>query len=212
MTLLIVASCVITLAAVNFLRTRRRAPNSSAPTQTESVTETPLNILLFAIIPPFLVILDRWFDNPTAAELFKPAWCKVDWLCHLALPPYFVLVFVCMLVVFALVWTDVPNWMSKMIQGQEQELPDADLTIVPSSQRRRRPILRISALVGIVFLIARQVIFGSPPGWEYAILCFLCLSSWAGPDISMAKIMNICRQKNSTATLDLRRSSRRHLR
>jgi hypothetical protein len=75
MTLLIVASCVITLAAVNFLRTRRRAPNSSAPTQTESVTETPLNILLFAIIPPFLVILDRWFDNPTAAELFKPAWC-----------------------------------------------------------------------------------------------------------------------------------------
>ena len=212
MTLLTVASCVITLAAVNFLRTRRRAPNSSAPTQTESVTETPLNILLFAIIPPFLVILDRWFDNPTAAELLKPAWCKVDWLCRLALPPYFVLVFVCVLVVFALVWTDVPNWMSKMIQGQDQELPDADLTIVPSSLRRRRPILRISALVGIVFLIARQVIFGRFPGWEYAILCFLYLSSWAVPHMSMAKIINICRQKNSTATLDLCRSSRRHLR
>lgn len=194
MTLLIVAASGIIIALVGFLRARQNAPPASAPSQTESRTETLRNVALFAIVPPLLVVADRWFDNLAAAELFKPVWCQVDWLCHLALPPYFALVFVCMLIVFGFVWMDTPNWISRVIQGQDHAWSHDDRTVVPASPGHRRLRLRIIALVGIALLIARQIIFANPPGWEYAILCFLFLSSWASPDLTMEKIIRAGRQ------------------
>src|SRR5262245_37770655 len=46
-------------------------------------------VLLLAAIPPLLVARDRWLGDRPLQDAFRPTWCSVDYLCHLALPSYF---------------------------------------------------------------------------------------------------------------------------
>lgn len=163
-----------------------------------TIHESPLLLAIIVIalasIPPLLIVLHRWLGNRTVIQLFKKSWCSFQFLCSLALPAYFELVFACTLAVFYLVWSSAPSWMAAVArsQGAELSLPSPVSTSLVQSKAGLRLI--IGSSIGIALVLARQILFETLPGWEFAGLLLLFLSGWVVSEVSVDSIVRVWRR------------------
>ena len=72
-------------------------------------------ILLLALFPPILVVLDRWLDVQWIRTQFLPAWCYPTEYCNAVLPAYFVIILpgvLLLLLLFVLRSDDIRTYLS----------------------------------------------------------------------------------------------------
>ena len=61
-----------------------------------------LAIVITASIPPLFVVFDRWLNIPILLRIESDSLCKANFLCWLGLPDYFIVIFVCTIVLLGI--------------------------------------------------------------------------------------------------------------
>ncbi len=128
--------------------------------------------LLLAMVPPALVILDRWFGNQIVTEAVQPMWCRVPFLCGSLWPSYFVIIFICAWAVITAVFAigagriDVPKEADPALDSGGPDRWQRYLGLV---------LLAISA-IGVVTTAVRLLNPKNTADWLYAgTLCVYVL-------------------------------------
>lgn len=134
--------------------------------------------LLLAAIPAALVFLDRWLGNRRATDLFLGWWCRIGLLCQSAYPPYFLLIFPCLLGCVTLVWLlsgRLPaGWLTHPL-----EWPASDLRPqIGKWQSRLSWCLLLGAGASFALIAARAIVRHALPGWDLVLAYLAYLLGW----------------------------------
>lgn len=145
-------------------------------------------ILVLAIFPPVLVMLDRWFEVQWINTQFLSAWCYPVEYCRTVLPAYFVVILpgtVLLLLLFILRNDNINVFIPMQASLREENDPR------PSKQRRQIGNFLISiAMIWIVWRIAKVWTRPTNPGWNYIGAYLLLLCGWLLRDISPTRFVD----------------------
>jgi len=142
-------------------------------------------LLLLAAIPPLLVVQDRWFDHAMTSETLQSLWCSNTFLCSLALPPYFLLSFVCVACMSGLFWL---YWRE---MGETVTLTDTPSLVATgpstSGQLHHSVGAGLSWLggIGIVASLAYSVSVQRLPGWDLIVVLTIFAGGLALAEMDM---------------------------
>ena len=173
------------------------------PGETLARTALLLMAAALALLPPVLVVHDRWLGHPEVPGWLQNAWCRTGPLCRSAYPAYFLVILpallACALVVWLLCRRLPADWLlpletwSQPGGGADFKRPAArKATEVVATNRpgaRANAIVPraqfwiawavIAAAAASLGLLAWQAIRrNSIPGWEFALAYLLLLAGW----------------------------------
>lgn len=129
-------------------------------------------LVLSSFIPPALVILDRWFGNQQIANSLVRWWCVTEFLCRSAWRPYFLIVFLCTIMVIILISVIGAERIDKL----EDMLMASDVPMENHIQSRIGLVLLALGLFGVLITIVRLIARGGLVGWGYFLVCILYLT------------------------------------
>lgn len=152
--------------------------------------------LIAAAIPPLLVVYDRWLEEEGAKFLLYEFRQRLGLLDQFAWPPYFMLVLVCTLALFVLMWFGAPI---RSVESMPATWPAPEPERAPLPQRRCGTVLVLGSLAGIALALIRQLTLLVLPGWELVALLLAYFAGWVLQEIPLAR-----------ATIALARHGRRY--
>lgn len=127
-------------------------------------------IVVLAIVPPALIMADRWMHVLAPAILYD-IWCTNQVLCSSPLPSYFLIIFACMILLTGLIFLQRKH---VNVVNEEAHSP---IVIAPvgSGQRRIGYGYIAFSLVGFAYIVGKSLITKSIPGWDlvYAWIGFV---------------------------------------
>jgi 4-amino-4-deoxy-L-arabinose transferase-like glycosyltransferase len=136
----------------------------------------PLAALLLALVPPLFVMLNRWMGQNNLADIVRQTWCKVDFLCSMQLPSYFLYVFIAyaaliaLLFIFQIVKTEGYQVVTHPTSTPEKQIGARALLI-------GRWLQRIAG-AGLAIILLATLFFNHIPGWDYVLALILLLAGW----------------------------------
>lgn len=133
-----------------------------------------LLLLAAAIVPPALVMVERWFLDPNIRDSLRHIWCQSPFLCSLWYPSFFFIAFISFGVVVLAFLIFVP------VKAAGMRDPSADATSTYTATGDVRLISRLLgglAAVIVLFAFIRMATAGELPGWEYGLAILLYLAS-----------------------------------
>ncbi|MEJ2561342.1 MAG: glycosyltransferase family 39 protein [Anaerolineales bacterium] len=143
-------------------------------------------ILLLALFPPILVVLDRWLDVQWIRTQFLPAWCYPTEYCNAVLPAYFVIILpgvLLLLLLFVLRSDDIRTYLSVRdpFLGRTDQRPSL-------RHRRAGNFLIMISIVWLGWRILNVWTRISLPGREYLCAYLLLLCGWLLREVPLARI------------------------
>jgi hypothetical protein len=153
--------------------------NSLRPVQTKTSLKTWISrfvlviVLFLAIIPPALVVADRWFN--TLLPWNPDEWCQVPFFCNSIFPSYFTFIFYCFFILAVILF----YLRQKTIVVQENPLSLFENPQVSPNQMRIGYHLLVLSGLGIIGVVIWSFISHHWAGWELVIVWLLYLSGWA---------------------------------
>ncbi len=120
------------------------------------------------ILPPWLVVQERWLQNPWVRDSMRSAWCLSDTLCKTALPSYFLVVLPVFFGFLLLFWLAAPRFLEALHPPEIEDLPAP--AIPGKTQRLVSSVLRLLALAGAGVLLWLGVRQGRIPGAELLLV------------------------------------------
>lgn len=129
-----------------------------------------LAAVLLALLPPLLVLHYRWLGGAGLAALLREPWCTIGFLCASALPPTFLLVFLCLaglLIVVARTPDDATLFLPRpRALGTGTTAP----AVRSPLQRALGSDLLVVAGVGLAAVAFGALAVGRMPGWELLLV------------------------------------------
>ena len=154
-----------------------------------------VSVCLLVAIPPALVFLDRWLLDRRILDLFQNGWRRVPVLSQTAYPPYFLIIFPCLLLSVPLVWRlmrGLPEgWLLRPLSSPPGEPPLS----VGTRQTWISRLLFVAAGVGIALIAYRAVLLHHVPGWELALVYAVYLLAWFLRESSIAQVSKAVRRR-----------------
>lgn len=147
-----------------------------------------------AALPSLLVVSDRWLGEPLASATLGEWWGKVAFLRELSFPPYFLLVFPCLVAALLLVWRNKYNPVLVFPQWQWGESEPAGAG-VPQAQSRAGNVVLLCSGIALAAIAVRSLTLRSLPDWELAVALLAYLVGWALREISVQELLDIWRSK-----------------
>lgn len=130
-------------------------------------------VLILAIIPPALVVADRWFYQ-IPGDWNSEMWCQVSFFCTSMFPPYFTVILACFFVLAILM---LYLRRSAIVVVENPLTVFEKLEVGPGQKRISRHLLVASGL-GIVAVIVWSQIVHRFPGYDLVLVWLLFLSGW----------------------------------
>ncbi len=149
-------------------------------------------VALFALLPPGLVFLDRWKAANLTNETIGKLWSSVNFLGLSVYPPYFLIVFITILVVFLFVWR-LPSARPSIAKPAAQA--DVAPTIVlPGAKQRRSGLAMLwigVILIGsaLVVQIRQQQVLGG----LFLLGMVLFFAGWATRTVPLRAVWQVVR-------------------
>ncbi len=147
----------------------------------------PFVILLLAVFPPVLVVLDRWLDVPWIRTEFLSPWCYPANYCNAVLPAYFVIILpgaLLLLLLFILRNDDIHTYLSA-----RDSFPEPIDTRPNRKQTRSGNFLIAFSLGWLVWRIVAVWAQLSLPDWGYVCAYSLLLCGWLLREIPLRLIV-----------------------
>ncbi len=175
----------------------KRAIKTIWPWRTPSLFLLPWKngfVLLFFVllggIPSALVMADRWL-GVMEREVVNPYWCKSDFLCRSMLPSYFLIVFICLALLFLVVF------FTRKQTLVIREVPIEFVTMPPVSKNQARAgiIYIILSVLGFLILAGYSFYQQILPGWNLVFLWLIFITGCFFMSVPWGFIKTIVRQK-----------------
>jgi len=148
-------------------------------------------ILGLAALPPTLVVRDRWLNDPSAANWLQSAWCQIDALCDLRLPPYFAAILAGQVVLFG-IWL----WQKSTLRVALDLVPESLASPSPeSAQVWVSDWLIHGSGVAFAGVALATVLGGWKPGWDLALLVGVHTAGWALREAPLGPIADWVRRR-----------------
>ncbi|NTU74969.1 MAG: glycosyltransferase family 39 protein, partial [Anaerolineaceae bacterium] len=125
------------------------------------------------LFPPIMVVLERWFNDPSIHDSMRNAWCRTDWLCDLYLPSYFLLAIPFFLGVILIFFAFAPAYPQIFSNSQTND-PSAPMPLKPGKRQIIvSDLLRVLALLGAGVLLYFGLTKERLPGAELLVVIAL---------------------------------------
>ncbi len=128
-----------------------------------------LAVLVLAILPPALVVGDRWLNIINPAMLYD-IWCKNRVLCNSAVPSYFLIIVLCMILLPFVIY----QLRNLSIAVDEHAIQPLETRRVGVNQAKAGTIYKIIAAIAFIFIAGNCLYTQTIPGWEL-VYVWLCL-------------------------------------
>lgn len=153
-----------------------------------------LATIVGAVIPPLLVVQDRWLGKSFAPARLQQVWCKIGFLCHSAYPSYFALIWVACAGLAALMLAWKAD--SGRLSDAELAVPSAkhDLMGVGARQSRLSRALLIGSSIGFIAVVVIDVARKSLPGWELIAVILAHLLGWFLREVPLGAVARAWRR------------------
>ncbi len=149
---------------------------------------------LLAAVPPLLVVQDRWLGHQAVADFFREPWEKLKPLSQLAFPPYFAVVFVCLLALaalFILLRDEQPVALTVEMSGNLSHIASAKIGPV---QKRISYALLLFAGVGFIGIVWAGILYRRMPGWDLVLVSLTFGLGWLARETRIEEAGNLWRQ------------------
>jgi len=154
-------------------------------------------IIILAAIPSTLVIFDRWENRNFSSEILDTLWCMSEFLCYLGLPKYFLLIFICMIIVLVLVWLWRKEPMvvfSNLSLGQVYQ----DETEVSPRQKNIGTIcIALAGFIFILYSLPMAFFTQQIPGWDMIIVLILYATGWILRELHTTKMFQYMKENHN---------------
>jgi 4-amino-4-deoxy-L-arabinose transferase-like glycosyltransferase len=153
-----------------------------------------LGTVFLAIVPSAWVVWHRWLSHPNFPRSLKQWWDQSQALRFLYLPPYFLIIFACVIGVILLIWFNREGpWVS--FSNLEMNHTKSTKTGISSKQARMSRIVLVLSILLLAGLMLLAMITHTIPGLGYAIALLLFLMGWALREITPDQVKSIWEQK-----------------
>jgi 4-amino-4-deoxy-L-arabinose transferase-like glycosyltransferase len=149
-----------------------------------------LAVLALAAVPSVLVVLHRWMNQDGLPDIVRPLWCKVNFLCNMELPSYFLYIFViCLALLVLLLAVRFPRLEDfKLFKGSLA--PDfVEANVVPVQRVIARWVVCVAA-AGFVGILLASLLSSYKPGWLYLLVIVAFLVGWALAEVPLATVLD----------------------
>ncbi len=172
-----------------------RSDGSASQSQKESIKPAFLTgvTVLLALFPSLLVFRDRWLEEPVTSPSIKQWWCKIDFICRLRFPPYFLLVFACFFGVFLLVWINKLKPLGVFSNLSFASSAPATAGVSPIQFGISRIVL-IASGASLAIIVVRAASQGRQPGWDLALALLAYVVGWALREIPVEEVIAAIRR------------------
>ena len=160
-----------------------------------------VGVMILAVIPSLLVFLERWVGDQQVRDLFRQWWCKSSFLCNMAFPSYFILVFICFILILA-IFAFRSSDSETVIAPQPIFTGDEGAITKPEQkQRRLGSVLLFCSVLGMIVSLIVAIVGGGLPGVEFALLFLIYIVGWLLKDVPTRSIFRILRANRLRLTL-----------
>jgi hypothetical protein len=152
-------------------------------------------VIGLAAIPSALVVQHRWLNDERWVNYFSPGlWCKVDFLCHSALPSYFVVIFACFAGLLLLLFWQKTNLAIILDSIGQAEAPVVSKSEIGGRQAWVSRYLLAVAVIGFAWVVLRSWPQKELPGWDLILVALAYLLGWLLREVPLARVLNAWRQ------------------
>lgn len=126
-----------------------------------------------AVIPPLLVVAERWF-NLLSRDVLRAEWCQSTYLCQTLWPSYFLIVFAC------IVGLAIFMFFQRRRPVVVVELQPAPLSSVPVNQRQLKVgrYLIGGSIAAFALIVLFSVASQQYPDWSLALAWLTFMTGW----------------------------------
>jgi hypothetical protein len=144
-------------------------------------------IFVLAVVPSWLVVRDRWLEKPLESSLLNKWWYEQPFLRTLSLPPYFLIIFVCLLGLLILVLRsrDGPLVAFSNLSFGVTRPGRFD---VSAAQLRSSRILLITVAIAEAAIVVISLLRRRVPGAEVAAVLILYGLAWVLREVPLANV------------------------
>ncbi len=128
-----------------------------------------LLIGIFSLIPPLLVMLDRWFSFRPVRSFTVGNWCQVKVLCYAGFQDYFFWIFNCLAIVAVLILVFARPYIGRIETLNLSPSEPGQPAMISADQYSLRRNLIIIASVGLILDVGICILFSRLPGFEICI-------------------------------------------
>jgi hypothetical protein len=152
-----------------------------------------LVILVLALVPPWLVVRDRWLEQPPQSALLQKWWSRLPFLRTLSLPSYFLVIFVCLLGLLILVLRsrDGPLVAFANLGFSDTLTGSRD---VPATQLHSSRILLITVATAEAIILLVSLLLHRVPGVEVAAVLVLYGLAWVLREVPLESVRQAWRE------------------
>ena len=160
-----------------------------------------VGVMILAMVPSLLMFLERWVDDQQVRNLFRQWWCKSSFLCNMAFPSYFILVFICFILILA-IFTFRNSDSESVIAPQPMFTSDEGEIMKPGQkQRRLGSVLLFCSILGMIINLIIALASAGLPGVEFVLLFLTYIVGWLLKDVPTRLIFRVLRAKRLRLTL-----------
>jgi hypothetical protein len=148
-------------------------------------------IVFLAVLSPALVVADRWF-NLLSIDVLKEDWCQSSYLCGTMLPSYFLIIFVCVAVL----------WLMMFFQRQEpvvvieNRILPLEYTPVDPDQAKLGMQFMLGAALGLVWVVGSSLSKNEYPGWNLVFVWLVFLTGCFLRAFRLDLIVDLCKRNS----------------
>jgi len=160
-----------------------------------------IGVIILAVAPSLLVFLERWVGDQRVRDLFRHWWCKSAFLCNTAFPSYFILVFVCFILVLAIFTFRNIDSESVIAPQPKFTSDDGEITKPEQKQRILGFALLLCSILGMVISLAIALASDGLPGVEFVLLFLTYIVGWLLKDVPIRLILRVLHANRFRLTL-----------
>jgi hypothetical protein len=132
-------------------------------------------VSILSVLPPLLVVLDRWIFFKPIMDFSINNWCKVQILCWAGFQDYFFWIFNCLTIVAVLILVFARPYFGKVETASSPTRSAGEPASISQDQLSLRKKLLFIATLGLILDIGLSILYRRPPGFELMLNAALFL-------------------------------------
>jgi hypothetical protein len=152
-----------------------------------------LAVVALAILPPTLVVLDRWVGVNVFIDSLWKTWNSINFFKQLVYPPYFIYIFLCVICIFLLVWHERIGQLNFI--NTDPKSNQGDIPIAPGvKQKSLSTKLFWGSGIFLIIAFLVQIRLQQVLGWLFLLGIVLYFLGWVLRELSFVSIMNFVKR------------------
>ena len=160
-----------------------------------------VGIMILAVTPSLLVFLERWVGDQQVRDIFHQWWCKSSFLCNMAFPSYFILVFICFILILALFTFRSSDSESAITPQPMFASDEGEITKPGQKQIRLGSVLLFCSVLGMIISLIVAIANDALPGGEFALLFLTYNIGWLLKEVPTRLMFHVLRANRLRLTL-----------